>query len=135
MDQKNGTMTLQFLRELHFIEAARCFPSTRTPRALQFLRELHFIEAGRTRSRAWRAGLQFLRELHFIEAARTGRSCRTRSCCSSSGNCTSLRHRQAADRRLRRRCCSFSGNCTSLRPDGHAHRPHPLPCWCESPRV
>ena len=61
---------LQFLRELHFIEALNCLLFTRSSYSLQFLRELHFIEAGPTRSRGDARGkLQFLRELHFIEAS------------------------------------------------------------------
>ncbi len=37
---------LQFLRELHFIEARdKAYPHAPSPR-LQFLRELHFTEAG-----------------------------------------------------------------------------------------
>ena len=86
-------LLLQFLRELHFIEATRArtrdgsrsgcsssgnctslrqvlndFPLDRL-RRLQFLRELHLIEA-RSSSRGLTSGplLQFLRELHFIEA-------------------------------------------------------------------
>ena len=83
---------LQFLRELHFIEAllsdqafikalgcsssGNCtslrLPAHDPPASagvLQFLRELHFIEASRTRECACATSrLQFLRELHFIEA-------------------------------------------------------------------
>ena len=38
---------LQFLRELHFIEAPGRSPRSPTAPALQFLWELHFIEASR----------------------------------------------------------------------------------------
>ena len=86
---------LQFLRELHFIEAGPRRPtavfgpgcssfgsctslrpgSYLLPPALrfllQFLRELHFIEArGIGHSPNLSSMLQFLRELHFIEAIR-----------------------------------------------------------------
>ena len=95
---------LQFLRELHFIEAhpqvlpdgtsAGCssFGNCTSlrhhhpghlghPDRLQFLRELHFIEAGgqaRTPAKA-AAALQFLRELHFIEASAKPAQCSTLS--------------------------------------------------------
>ena len=39
-------LALQFLRELHFIEATSIRVSSGTYSTLQFLRELHFIEAG-----------------------------------------------------------------------------------------
>ena len=65
---------LQFLRELHFIEALESSKEHRKERELQFLRELHFIEAMRTSSSCAPAStLQFLRELHFIEAGDRGR--------------------------------------------------------------
>ncbi len=40
------TLKLQFLRELHFIEATTCALQFKLSRGLQFLRELHFIETG-----------------------------------------------------------------------------------------
>ena len=61
---------LQFLRELHFIEAPVSIAVRERRRSrLQFLRELHFIEA-HPPSHLRRAGdrLQFFRELHFTEA-------------------------------------------------------------------
>ena len=66
-------------------------PGSRT-RQLQFLRELHFIEAGAWMNEINRhIELQFLRELHFIEA-RARRTAPTASrSCSSFGNCTSLK--------------------------------------------
>ena len=61
--------------------------------SLQFLWELHFIEALPTSpGRTLYAGLQFLWELHFIEAAVTHMSDKSCHSCSSFGNCTSLRH-------------------------------------------
>ena len=94
MEQTEASKTapLQFLRELHFIEAssATCAKSrgrgcssfgncTSLRRlngqavgmglGLQFLRELHFIEAATCSSPGSSPpSLQFLRELHFIEA-------------------------------------------------------------------
>ena len=60
---------LQFLRELHFIEAQSSSETRDTPARLQFLRELHFIEARDQSSPGLEEStLQFLRELHFIEA-------------------------------------------------------------------
>ena len=83
---------LQFLRELHFIEALVILFSCLYSVRLQFLRELHFIEAlRRCRHLALLLWLQFLRELHFIEAFRDGRGGRLQRCCSSFGSCTSLR--------------------------------------------
>ena len=41
----NPTLTLQFLWELHFIEARRQRTASSTQPVLQFLWELHFIEA------------------------------------------------------------------------------------------
>ena len=59
---------------------------------LQFLRELHFIEAGpRITTGPWPIRLQFLRELHFIEASSRPRPWTRRPGCSSFGSCTSLR--------------------------------------------
>ena len=59
---------------------------------LQFLWELHFIEAS-TQPHVPTIGreLQFLWELHFIEATLESTSRRRRRSCSSFGNCTSLR--------------------------------------------
>ena len=59
---------------------------------LQFLRELHFIEA--PPATAWSGPslrLQFLRELHFIEAPPSTTESQIPRRCSSFGNCTSLR--------------------------------------------
>ena len=87
---------LQFLRELHFIEALVILFSCLYSVRLQFLRELHFIEAlRRCRHLALLLWLQFLRELHFIEAFRDGRGGRLQRCCSSFGSCTSLRPARA----------------------------------------
>ena len=63
---------LQFLRELHFIEAHHQSVDRFDVLRLQFLRELHFIEAGST-TEWYRTPtlLQFLRELHFIKATRS----------------------------------------------------------------
>ena len=73
---KNGhdhvSPLLQFLRELHFIEAHTHLGWAVTTHTLQFLRELHFIEATPGRPGIARHGLQFLRELHFIEAQNFG---------------------------------------------------------------
>ena len=124
---------LQFLRELHFIEArssstlrwaaSSCssFGSCTSLRlggssdgipdpALQFLRKLHFIEAGTERVPAGPGcRLQFLWGLHFVEAgcrqAPTGRP----AGCSSFGNCTSLRRQRAGDRPQRRHVAVLSG--------------------------
>ena len=61
-------MTLQFLRELHFIEAINNGKRNLASK-LQFLRELHFIEARHDcLDQVHQDRLQFLRELHFIEA-------------------------------------------------------------------
>ncbi len=131
---------LQFLRELHFIEAPtsssapRGIPSCSSSgnctslrrvqgdvgedgRVLQFLRELHFIEAGRRRSSALRSRmLQFLRELHFIEAPA---GCASRRTPPRLQFLRELHFIEAF--RSWRSCasgssCSSSGNCTSLRP-------------------
>ena len=137
--QPNLTGRLQFLRELHFIEASWRTSGSLNGLVLQFLRELHFIEAvrmvllprlssscssfGNCTSLRLIEGhllnltsrLQFLRELHFIEAGnrRGGRS--SVRGCSSFGNCTSLRRGgSACARPFSGRCSSF-GNCTSLR--------------------
>ena len=136
---------LQFLRELHFIEAGRrrwsrtstsscssfgsctslrlsSTTSVRTTSGLQFLRELHFIEARCSyRSRTYRP-LQFLRELHFIEAPSHPVRPTPMLGCSSFGSCTSLRPSRLVRRGTRPQGCSSFGSCTSLRhrrqPDG-----------------
>ncbi len=84
---------------------------------LQFLRELHFIEASPCQPpMIARQVLQFLRELHFIEARKSKRPQRQLDRCSSFGNCTSLRlHLEDRGGAPRPGCSSF-GNCTSLRP-------------------
>ena len=44
-DDDDVADALQFLRELHFIEASTATPKASYNESLQFLRELHFIEA------------------------------------------------------------------------------------------
>ena len=58
---------------------------------LQFLWELHFIEAQQTPPTTPPHQLQFLWELHFIEAMCGPITAVRRMSCSSFGNCTSLR--------------------------------------------
>ena len=85
---------LQFLWELHFIEAqSRTAPRAHPASLLQFLWELHFIEARYRVSITHRTSrLQFLWELHFIEAFPMPRMNHIFvPGCSSFGNCTSLR--------------------------------------------
>ena len=89
---------------------------------LQFLRELHFIEATRQEFRRKApTRLQFLRELHFIEASPRDPYSGTGRRCSSFGNCTSLRRLDQLQRPDHRGRCSSFGNCTSLRlrPGNH----------------
>ena len=71
--------------------------ATSKSKALQFLRELHFIEAeSRSLSAVLGCLLQFLRELHFIEALFRRPQPTRWSGCSSFGSCTSLRPTPAA---------------------------------------
>ena len=58
---------------------------------LQFLRELHFIEATTRWCTGLRRWLQFLRELHFIEARRSRPGRRPGDGRSSFGSRASLR--------------------------------------------
>ena len=143
--------TLQFLRELHFIEAGRR-PGCRTTLGVScssFGNCTSLRHAGPTGHRVrlagcssfgnctslrplrqrrgrGRAGLQFLRELHFIEARKSKRPQRQLDRCSSFGNCTSLRlHLEDRGGAPRPGCSSF-GNCTSLRPELADAVHHPL---------
>ena len=133
-------LSLQFFREVHFIEAPSTWAGLSRRRGLQFFRELHFIEAPAVASGALTiVGLQFFLELHFIEAPiRRSRSnpmvgCSSfESCtslrlfagfkgldpggCSSFESCTSLRRVGCDQGNRRRPSCSSFESCTSLRP-------------------
>ena len=59
--------------------------------------------------------LQPLRRLRFIEGPPAAATDPTRSGCSLSGGCASLREEGPADARAEPACCSLSGGCASLR--------------------
>ena len=77
---------------------------------LQFLRELHFIEAVHMlRGSMQKPTLQFLRELHFIEARTSAGRGSSWTRCSSFWNCTSLRQERGRQHGTRNQVAVPSG--------------------------
>ena len=131
---------LQFLRELHFIEASstaaacssraccssfgNCTSLRRRTNGYQCRQRTRCSSFGNCTSLrpAQACGgddepepLQFLRELHFIEARSSSTLRWAASSCSSFGSCISLRLGRKGYRRGRDAGCSSFGDCTSLR--------------------